>query len=215
MSNRKGKGGSCDRFPLLGLQNCCGRWLQPQNQKTIASWQESDDKPRQVLKGRDITLTTKVLCIVKAMVFPVVTYGCKNWTIKKAERQRIDAFELWCWRGHLKVPCTTRKPNQSILREINPEYSLEGLKLKLKLQYFSHLMWTDDSLEKSLMLWKIEGRRRRGHQRMRWLDSITDAMNMNLGKFWEMVRRWWGLVSCSPWGHKVGQDWATEQQQQH
>ena len=106
----------------------------------IASWQESDDKPRQVLKGRDITLTTKVLCIVKAMVFPVVTYGCKNWTIKKAERQRIDAFELWCWRGHLKVPCTTRKPNQSILREINPEYSLEGLKLKLKLQYFSHLM---------------------------------------------------------------------------
>ena len=215
MSNRKGKGGSCDRFPLLGLQNCCGRWLQPQNQKTSASWQESDDKPRQVLKGRDITLTTKVLCIVKAMVFPVVTYGCKNWTIKKAERQRIDAFELWCWRGHLKVPCTTRKPNQSILREINPEYSLEGLKLKLKLQYFSHLMWTDDSLEKSLMLWKIEGRRRRGHQRMRWLDSITDAMNMNLGKFWEMVRRWWGLVSCSPWGHKVGQDWATEQQQQH
>ena len=215
MSNRKGKGGSCDRFPLLGLQNCCGRWLQPQNQKTIASWQESDDKPRQVLKGRDITLTTKVLCIVKAMVFPVVTYGCKNWTIKKAERQRIDAFELWCWRGHLKVPCTTRKSNQSILREINPEYSLEGLKLKLQLQYFSHLMWTDDSLEKSLMLWKIEGRRRRGHQRMRWLDSITDAMNMNLGKFWEMVRRWWGLVSCSPWGHKVGQDWATEQQQQH
>ena len=187
MSNRKGKGGSCDRFPLPGLQNHCGKWLQPWNQKMIASWQESDDKPRQVLKGRDITLSTKVR-IVKAMVFPVVTYGCKSWTVKKAERQRIDAFELWCWRGRLKVPCTTRRSNQSILREINPEYSLEGLKLKLKLQYFSHLMWTDDSLEKSLMLWKIEGRRRRGHQRMRWLDSITDAMNMNLGKLWEMVR---------------------------
>ena len=147
MANRRRKGGSGDRFPLLGLQNCCRRWLQPWNQKTVASWQESDDKPRQVLKSRDIILPTKVL-IIKAMVFSVVTYGCKqSWTVKKAERQRIDAFELWCWRGLLEVLCTTRRSNQSILREINPEYSLEGLKLKLKLQYFGHLMRTEDSLE--------------------------------------------------------------------
>ena len=134
-----------------------------------------------VLKSRDITLPTKV-CIVKAMVFPVVMYGCESWTIKKAECQRIDAFELWCWRRPLKVPWTARRSNQSILREINPEYSLEGLMLKLKLQYFGHLMQTDDSMEKSLMLGKIEGRRRRGCQKMKWLDGITDAMNNNLGK---------------------------------
>ena len=119
-----------------------------------------------VLKSRDITLLTKVH-IVNAMVFPVVIYGCENWTVKKAECQKLDAFELWCWRRLLRVPWTTRKSNQSILREINPEYSLEGLMLKLKLQYFGHLMRTADSLEKSLKLGKIEGRRRRGHQRMR------------------------------------------------
>ena len=132
-----------------------------------------------ILKSRDITLLTKVH-IVKTMVFSVVTYSCENWTIKKAEHQRIDAFQLWCWRRLLKVPWTARRSNWSILREINPEYSLEGLKLKL--QCFSHLMHTEDSLEKSLMLGKIEGRRRRGHQSMRWLDGITDAMDMNLGK---------------------------------
>ena len=138
------------------------------------------------MKIGDVTLPTKIH-IVKAMVFLVVTYGCKSWTVKKAERQRIDAFELWCWRRLLKVPRTARRTNQSILREINPEYSLEGLMLKLKLQYFGHLMQTDDSLEKSLILGKIEGRRRR-HQRIRQLDDITDAMNMNLGELWEMAK---------------------------
>ena len=142
-----------------------------------------------VLKSRDITLLTKV-SIVKAMVFPVVMYGCERWIIKKAECQRIDASELWCWRRLLKVPWMARRSNQSILREINPEYSLEGLMLKLKLQYLGHLMGIDDSLEKSLMLGKIEGRRRRGHQRMRWQDSITNAVNMNLGKLQEMVMDW-------------------------
>ena len=140
-----------------------------------------------VLKSRDVTLPTKVR-IVKAVVFPVVTYSCESWTVKKTERQRIDAFKLWCWRRLLRVLWTAGRSNQSILREINPEYSLEGLMLKLKLQYFGHLMQTADSLEKSLMLGKIEGRKRRGHQKMRWLNGITYAMNMNLGKLEEMRR---------------------------
>ena len=140
-----------------------------------------------VLKSMDITLPTKVH-IVKDMVFPVVMYGCESWTIKQVEHQRIDAFELWCWRRLLRVPWTARRSDQSILREINPEYSLEGLMLKLELQYFGYLMWTADSLEKSLKLGKIEGRRRRGHQRVRRLDGIFDAMDLNLGKFREMVR---------------------------
>ena len=133
-----------------------------------------------ILKSRDITLSTKV-CLVKAMVFPAVMYGCESWTIKKAERQRIDAFELWCWRRLLRVPWTARRSSQFILKEIGPGCSMEGLMLKLKLQYFGHLMQRADSFEKTLMLGKIEGRRRRGRQRMRWLDGITDSMGMGLG----------------------------------
>ena len=162
-----------------------------------------------ILKSRDITLPTKI-CLVKAMVFPVVMYGCESWTVKKAECWRTDAFELWCWRRLFRVPWAARRSNQSSLKDISPECSLEGLMLKLKLQYFGHLMWSVDSFEKTLMLGKIEGRRRRRWQRMRWLDGITDSMDMswvNSGSWW-----WTGrpgvLQSMGLW--RVRHNWTTE-----
>ena len=152
---------------------------------------------------------TKV-CIVNAMVFPVVMYGCERWTIKKTEHWRIDAFELWYWRRLLRVPWTARRSNQSILKEISPDYSLKGLMLKLKLQYLGHLMWRPDSLEKTLMLGEIEGRRRRGWQRIKWLDGITDSMDMSLSRLWELVMDREPGVLQSMGSQRLGHDWATE-----
>ena len=165
-------------------------WGAPKSlQIVIAAMKLKDasyDQPRQHIKKLDITLPTKVH-LVKAMVFPVVKCECESWTIKKAEPWRIDIFELWCWRRLVRVPWTARRPNQSVLKETSPEYSLEGLMLKLKLQYFGHLMRRTDSFEKTLMLGKIEGGRRRGWQRMKWLGGITDSIVMSLSKLWLLV----------------------------
>ena len=176
-----GKSGSSDRIYFLTDGDC-----SHEIKRCLLLGRKAMTNLNGVLKSRDISLLTKVH-IVRAMIFPVVMYGLESWTIKKAEHQRIDAFELWYWKGLLRVPWTSRKSNQSILKDINPEYSLEGLMVKLKLQYFGHLMWKADSLVKTLMLGKTEGKRRRGWQRMRQFDSITDSTDMNLRKLWEMV----------------------------
>ena len=185
MANRWGNNGSSNRLYFFGFQNNCSWWLYYEIKRRLLLERIAMTNLASILKSRDIALSIKV-CLVKAVVFPVVMYGCVSWTIKKAECCRIDAFDLWCWRL-LRVPLTGRRSSQSILKEISPEYSLEGPLLKLKHQYFGHLMQRNDPLENTLMLDMIEIWRRRGWQRMKWLDCITDSMDMSLIKLRELV----------------------------
>ena len=197
MANRWGNSGNSDRLYFLGLQNYCSHEIK----RHLLLGRKATMNQDSILKSRDITLPTKVH-LVKATVFPIVMYGCASWIIKKAGHQRIGAFGLWCWRRLLRVPWTARRSNQSILKEISPEYSLEGLILKLKLQSFSHLMRRMDSLEKTLILGNTQGRRRKGWQRMRPLDSITNSMDTEFEQALGVGDGPGSLACCSPWGRK-------------